>query len=140
MYKIDAHKGKMVVEFRDYTLCINDCETILEPEQLFKVIVEYWYEPEIKATEDEPPCDEYVEILSIKAYKDSYFKSKSGVSACIPRLTNIMHMMYDHQYEGLEDYICMEVRSPLHVLENYDTVNLQARMELGFGLNNYERN
>lgn len=140
MNKIDAHKGKMVVELRDYTLRINNGETTLEPEQLFKVIVEYWYEPEIKATEDEPPCLEYVEILSIKAYKDSYFKHKSGISACIPRLTEIKDMMYDYQYAGLEDFVCMEVHSPLHALENYDSVNLQARIELGFGLTNYERN
>ena len=66
------------------------------------VDVEFLYEPAIKPSEDEPGCEDYVELIKVKAVGDSFFEDETKkVFLVIKHDCDLLTFLYEHNWDSL---------------------------------------
>lgn len=99
MTKPDSGKGRTYVVLDTFSFELQGCKMdIVVP---LTLSVEYYYEEAIKATEDEPPCDEYIELLDVRALVPTYLSGDNGVSMGFDGRVNLVSMLTDKQEDDI---------------------------------------
>jgi hypothetical protein len=79
----------------------------------FFVDVEFYYESEIKATEDEPGCNEYVEAFNIRLLEPIYLvNDNGGVSVRLDDRCNLVEVLTMADIERIETDIKLVAQQP----------------------------
>lgn len=92
-------------------LYLNGTETHLELARAFCATVEFYYEAEIKPTEDEPGCEEFVEIERLIVDDAAFFHSEDAkMYASLNRGTNLLSMLSESQYYDMIELIKKQIK------------------------------
>lgn len=65
--------------------------------------VEWYYEPYIKATEDEPECPEWLELYNIRTTVATYFSDGKGTGVSVMPAADLTPLLTNAQYIKLVD-------------------------------------
>lgn len=104
--KITEGRGRMDVLIDKLSLCLNNSDTKIDITNAFYVTVGYYYEDAIKGNEDEPPCDEYLEITSIRVCNPVFFTGYNGVTMTIDNRLELIDVLKEDQVE----YVKIEMK------------------------------
>lgn len=78
----------------------NDYE--LQSATAVPLLVDWYYEPHIPATEDEPECPEWLELDNIQVLRNAYFGNETAeVHIEVRQLSLLDNLLTSKQYEKL---------------------------------------
>lgn len=137
MKKLQAGRGKTQVLI--HSMSITTAEEYLHHVVPFWINVEFYYEPELRFTDDEPGCPEYLEIISATVI-DSVLFSGVLTHVDINKGGSIMEHISDSQYDDLVTMVIYKVKENTYYNAdaNRPDPDERIRRELGFGFT-YER-
>ncbi len=100
--------GRHKTQLRVHSLTLNDLYgNFLHNQVPFWLDVEFYYEPELSFTEDEPGCPEYVEIISLNLAEDVEF-STEGNPEVIVATGNLIDYISGKQYDDFVTMLIMQ--------------------------------
>ncbi len=106
MKKLTAGRSK--TQLRIHSITVGDGRgKFLHNKFPFWLDVEFYYEPELRFTEDEPGCPEYVEIISLKMFEFTKFVGDS-TSMIFFGGNSFMSYITSTQYDDLVTMLIMQ--------------------------------
>lgn len=101
MRRLTEGRGSCVVFLDSLSLYINGFDIVVKSVKGVHLLVNFLYESLIKATEDEPGCGEWVELLSVYTEKIVVFTNNAGIVLSLDSTTDLLQLLDSKQYEKL---------------------------------------